>query len=314
MSFTIEEAKQVLSQKFLLQEGVAGVSHHSSEIVVYVESEEYAERIPRTLLGYPVKVVVSGRFRILAGYEARTARVRPVVGGVSAGSTLTTAGTVACTVVDRLTGLRMLLSNRHVFDGPAGTPILQPGAVDGGVYPDDVVAAVERFIEVKPPPDINLVDACVAMPVSQDIVGYEVLGLGVPNGVGEARVGERIRKSGRSCGVSEAVVVDTNATVKVEGYSFGEAIFEDTVITTFCGVSGDSGSIGVSAGTNVAIGLLFAGSEKLTCFNKMSNVVRLLEVDIPRYGVAGYQLVPSAAYMFAQVAAGFMLLLASGKI
>jgi len=102
--------------------------------------------------------------------------------------------------------------------------------------------------------------------------------------------------------------------VKAEGYSFGEAIFEDTVITTFCGVSGDSGSIGVSAGTNVAIGLLFAGSEKLTCFNKMSNVVRLLEVDIPRYGVAGYQLVPSAAYMFAQVAAGFMLLLASGKI
>ena len=516
MSFTIQEATKVLSQKFLMQEGIAGVSHHSQELVVYVETPEIASKIPRTLMGYPVKTVVSGKFRTLslpsaktgrtlAGIlGARTERWRPIPGGVSIGSVQITAGTNAGRVIDLTTGRKMFLcysadtrvltkngfkyfyelskedeiatlniktgyleyqhpsdiycfkysgklirfvgksydllvtpnhrmlvrtetgkikfmeasqladlwrrnkvglanwsflrsakwegesnssyfelavkkikcgysstigitdcgkyglkysvllathtnpringevqfvdydgyvycvsvpnetllverngkivwsgnSNRHVFYGDKGTPIVQPGVRDGGSDPGDRVAAIERWVELKPPPDTNLVDAALGLPISQDLVSDEVLDIGLVNGVAEARVGMRIKKSGRSCGLAEATITDVNATVKVEGYEFGEAIFEDTIISTFCGIPGDSGSIAVSTDTNAAVGLLFAGSDSLTCFNKMTNVVKLLNVDIPK--VAPVR-APPTAYVQFPVTVGLALLMASQK-
>jgi hypothetical protein len=138
-----------------------------------------------------------------------------------------------------------------------------------------------------------------------------VLDIGLVNGVAEARVGMRIKKSGRSCGLTEATITDVNATVKVEGYEFGEAIFEDTIISTFCGIPGDSGSIAVSTDTNAAVGLLFAGSNVLTCHNKMTNVVKLLNVDIPR--VAPVRAPPATAYVQFPVTVGLALLMATQK-
>jgi hypothetical protein len=141
-----------------------------------------------------------------------------------------------------------------------------------------------------------------------------VLDIGVVNGVEEARVGMRIRKSGRSSGLGEAVITDTAATVKVGGYSFGEAIFEDTIISTFVGLAGDSGSIAVSADTNAAVALLFAGSDTLTCFNKMTNVVKLLNVDIPSVAVRPSIRAPAMSYVQLPFAFGLALLMASEKI
>jgi len=270
MSFTVQEATKVLTQKFLLQEGVAGVSHHSKELIVYVESEEVASKIPQTLMGYPVKAIVSGKFKTLALPPAktgrtltgilanRTLRFRPCPGGVSIGSWLISAGTNATRVFDRNTGMRLFLSNRHVFWGDKGERVTQPGRYDGATE-NDVVAYIERWVELKPPPDANLADCALALPLSQDLVSDEVLDIGLVNGVEEAKVGMRIKKSGRSCGLAEATVTDVNASVKVEGYDFGEAVFEDTIISTFCGLPGDSGSVAVSADTNAAVGLLFAG-------------------------------------------------------
>jgi hypothetical protein len=321
--FTIEEAKQVLAQKFLLQEGIAGVSHHSKELVIYVETPEAAEKIPKTLLGYPVKTIISGKFRTLTLPPAktgktltgtlvnRTMRIRPLIGGISIGSINVTAGTLAGRVIDRETGQKMLLSNYHVFLGDKNTPILQPGIVDGGKYPEDVVGYIERYIEVKPPPDTNLIDAALGLPTSQDIVSDEVLDIGIVNGIEEAKVGMRIRKSGRSCGLSEATITDVNACVKVDGYKFGEAIFEDTIISTFVGIPGDSGSIAVSAGTNAAVGLLFAGSSSLTCFNKMTNVAKLLNIDIPR--VTALPISSVFAYIVAPLFMGALMLLSATK-
>jgi hypothetical protein len=321
LSFTPQEAVKVLGQKFLLQEGIAGISHHSQQLIVYVETPEAASKIPQTLMGFPVKTIISGKFKTLALPPAktgktltgtlvdRTMRLRPIVGGISTASIHVTAGTLTGRVIDKTTGLKMLLSNYHVFYGNKDTPILQPGPYDNGVYPDDVVGYVERYIEVKPPPDINLIDACIAQPVSQDIIADEVLDIGVVNGVEEARVGMRIRKSGRSCGVAEALIQDTAATVKVDGYSFGEAIFEDTIISTFVGLAGDSGSIAVSADTNAAVALLFAGSDTLTCFNKMTNVVKLLNVDIPSVAVGPSIRAPAMSYVQFPITLGLALVM-----
>jgi hypothetical protein len=325
MSFTVQEATKVLAQKFLMQEGVAGVSHHSQQLVVYVETPEAASKIPQALMGYPVKTVVSGKFktlalppakmgRTLAGILAnRTLRFRPCPGGVSIGSIEITAGTNTGRVIDRNTGMKLFLSNRHIFWGDKGTPVLQPGVADGGTE-DDVVGHVERWVELKPPPDSNLCDAALALPISQDLVSDEVLDIGLVNSVEEARVGMRIRKSGRSCGLSEATITDVNAVVKVEGYDFGEAIFEDTLISTFCGIPGDSGSITVSADTNAAVGLLFAGSESLTCYNKMTNVVKLLDIDIPKTAIMPPIRAPTMNYIQLPIVFGIALIMSSEKL
>jgi hypothetical protein len=322
LSFTVEEAKRVLAQKFLLQEGIAGVSHHSRELVIYVETPEAAEKIPKTLLGYPVKTIVSGKFRTLALPPAktgktlagtlanRTMRLRPIPGGVSIGSLEVTAGTNAGRVIDPATGQKFFLSNRHIFYGDRGTPVVQPGVYDGGSAAD-TVATVERWVELRSPPETNLADCALALPLSQDLVSDEVLDIGIVNGIEEARVGMVILKSGRSCGLGRATVTDVNATVRVEGYKEGEFVFEDTVISTFVGIPGDSGSIAVSVDTNAAVALLFAGSDALTCFSKMTNVARLLGITIPGAARVPYVPAPSIIPVQMPLVLGSLLALAS---
>jgi hypothetical protein len=288
----ILEAVEILKQRFLMQEGVAGVSYRQSDkLVIYVEDEETAARVPKNLLGYPVEVRVVGRIytlslppgkegRTLAGVlGSKTARWRPVPGGVSVGSVLITAGTMSGRVYEVGTGRRLMLSNRHVFWGPRGTKVVQPGVYDGGRDPGDVVGYVYRYIDIKPPPDTNLVDAALAEPVSDDVLSDEVLDVGVITDIEEAREGMTVCKSGRTTCYACNRVTDTNATIKVYGYpNMAYAIFEDQILTEFLGAPGDSGSICVNPQTKRAVGLLFAGSSVITVLNKITNVCRLLNV------------------------------------
>jgi hypothetical protein len=292
MSLTLAEAASVLSQKFLIQSpGVTGISWKASDprIIVYVRSQEEAERVPDTLMGWPVEVVVTGPIRILslppakagrtlAGAEgSRTAVWRPIVGGVSIGSRLVTAGTMATRVYDRATGARLMMSNFHVFYGERGTEVLQPGVYDGGTQ---VVGHVLRWAPIGPPPDSYLCDAALAVPISDSILSDEVLDIGIITSTEEAREGGRIAKSGRTCGYAEGTVSDLHATIRVEGYPWGDTIFEDQIMASHMLDPGDSGSIAVSVETKAAVGLGFAGSETVSCFNKIGNVLRLLDVSL----------------------------------
>jgi intein/homing endonuclease len=236
LTFTPQEAVKVLGQKFLLQEGIAGISHHSQQLIVYVETPEAASKIPQTLMGYPVKTIISGKFRTLALPPAktgktltgilanRTLRFRPVCGGVSIGSILITAGTNATRVFDRNTGMRLFLSNRHVFWGEKGERVTQPGRYDGATE-NDVVATVERWVELKLPPDANLVDCALALPLSQDLVSDEVLDIGVVNGVEEARVGMRIKKSGRCFTKDTLILTNPDGPKTIEELSVGSLVY-----------------------------------------------------------------------------------------
>jgi hypothetical protein len=299
LSITAQEAAGILSQKFLLEEGISGVSHHSQQLVVYVESPEVAERVPRSLMGFPVKVTISGRFKALSllqetlpeaksgrtitGLEAsRTAKWRPSPGGVSVGHYLITAGTLATRVYDVATGRKLFLSNNHVLAatnrGRPGDPILQPAPYDKGKLPDDQLGVLERFIELKPPPDTNLVDASLGRPLREEDLSDEVLDIGVITGWEEPTVGMRVAKSGRSCGYAEATVEDVNASIKVY-YGMEEYyVFEDQIITSYLAAPGDSGSICINVASKRAVGLLFAGSNTLTVLNKMRHVTSLLGI------------------------------------
>jgi len=296
MSFSIQEASKVLAQKFLMQEGIAGVSHQSRQITIYIETPEMAAKIPSTLMGFPVKKVVTGRFykltalpegktgRTIAGLEAsKTTKWRPAPGGVSVGHYQITAGTLSTRVYDTATKAKLFLSNNHVLancnQGKPGDPILQPGPYDGGADPADRIGTLERFVEIKQPPDTNLVDAAVGKPLRDTDLSDEVLDIGVVTSVEEARVGMTVAKSGRTTCYKTATITDVNATVKVWDYPWGYSIFEDQILTTYLGAPGDSGSLCVNTATKAAVGLLFAGSDTDTVLNKMTNVVKLLNIN-----------------------------------
>lgn len=264
--------------------------------------------IPRQIHGLESDVVEG---EMPSALVDRTGTFRPVVGGVSGGHYKITAGTlnVLCKK-----GVKRIVSNNHVLANSnncrLGDFILQPGAHDGGTL-EDIVGNLEQYVPIVftddatckvaklavkllnkfaewagshhriPRPistETNLVDCAVASPATQAIVSEEILEIGIPNGYGVAVVGDEVKKSGRTTGLTHGVITINNAIVKVQ---FGDkvAVFEDQIITTEMSQGGDSGSLVLNT-NNQIVGLLFAGSSTQTIINKIAHVIAALELDV----------------------------------
>ena len=333
MSLSIQEAQEVLGQKFLMQEGITGVSHinESEKIVVYVETQHRALRVPKTLLGYPVQVRVTGTIKALpapylppakigttlAGLTgSRSSRWRPAAPGVSIGHYSISAGTFGMVVYDIITMQKLILSNNHVLaavnKGRPGDTVLQPGKYDGGRDPGDRYATLERFVEIRPEPASNLVDCAVARPINDADVSDEVVDVGPFRGVGEAQIGMRVYKSGRTTSYMEADIIDVNATVKVNMGDWGNALFEDQVLSEVLGKPGDSGSGIGEVGPQLAVCLLYAGSDQVTAMNKIQHVFNGLNVSLTPGGL----ITPpgDVPWNLAAMALGGMPLIAVGTV
>ncbi len=201
-------------------------------------------------------------------------------------------------------------------DGRAkiGDPILQPGKYDGG-KDADVIARLHRFIpidmdivsptcamaagferamnkligrfrrnyclKVYKTGGVNLVDAAVARPVSPGIIGDSIIDLGVPLGVAEAEVGDRVAKSGRTSGTNYGEVKVVQATIRINMGDTGDAVFTDQCVTTFMAQPGDSGSV-VLNDRKMVVGLLAAGSDTVSIFARIQNVCDSLGVTFAR--------------------------------
>lgn len=194
-----------------------------------------------------------------------------------------------------------------------GDPILQPGSYDNGNKPDDVIGYLERFIPLKwssgsgnvcpvaaagekilnfilhlfkPSYNIrftkssgaNIVDCAVARPANEKAVSGKILEIGEVKGVKEPSVGMRVLKSGRTSGLTQGEVKVVSATVQVKMTETEQATFEDQFITEPMSKPGDSGSLVVDRNNN-AVGLLFAGSEKATVCNRITNVLDSLNIE-----------------------------------
>jgi hypothetical protein len=248
------------------------------------------------------------------GVQALAKRARPARGGYSVGHVKITAGTIATCVYDFLPGATVnppapgigvptksyILSNNHVLansnDAMPGDPILQPGAFDGGVDPTDRIARLSRFVPITFEPPVprlkhrNLVDAAVAEGEFHDLE-REVYWHGVPRGWyprTRLKVGDRVKKTGRTTNLTLGRVVATGATIDVN-YGGGRiARFVDQIVTTNLSAGGDSGSLVLSSapssqpGTqdDFAVGLLFAGSPQATIVNHFEHVRALLRIEL----------------------------------
>jgi hypothetical protein len=247
-----------------------------------------AQLVPGQVDDVPVDVVEVGKIEALAF----TAHVRPLMPGYSIGHHNITAGTFGCLVRDLQGDGHLILSNNHVLANTnlakPGDEILQPGPYDGGVFPADGCARLERFepIVLSPwldplppgyPPGYNLVDAAVARPALSREVIANIIGIVIPRGIGQVFVGDRVIKVGRTTQVTTGRVMNVNATVMVGYGDAGVAIFRHQIITTNMAAGGDSGSLLMDYNLN-AVGLLFAGSGYVTIHNHIADVEAALGV------------------------------------
>jgi len=252
--------------------------------------------VPAQIDGVVTDVVEVGEIEALAF----NARMQPAPPGFSLGHHDITAGTFGCLVRDLrhcdcppadqcrggpsadAAGDYLILSNNHVLaksnGARAGDLILQPGPFDGGVYPSDAIAKLERFepITFGFPSGFNLVDAAVARPLYSRGVTASIIGVAMPNGIGQALTGMLVIKVGRTTQVTVGRVLATNATVAVN-FGIGVAVFRHQILTTAMAAGGDSGSLLMDANLN-AVGLLFAGSAAVTIHNHIANVEAALGV------------------------------------
>lgn len=253
-------------------------------VKVYVEKKlpkkelKKDDLVPQRLS--PIETDVEEVGKIVA--FSNTGRYRPTLGGASIGHYKITAGTLGCLVKEKKTSKIYILSNNHVLansnNARKGDSILQPGPYDGGKSPKDVLAFLEKWVEIKFSGQGNLVDAALARPKSRRLVRQEIISIGIPQGKIKAKLGMFIQKSGRTTGYTTGKIKDMSAIVKIN-YDRKVALFRNQILTTNISQGGDSGSLVLDIKKR-AVGLLFAGSEVVTVLNPISEVLKLLEVEL----------------------------------
>ncbi len=303
--------KNVIGCGVALKE-VKGVCTNVPCVVAFVEKKmpvstlAVGDMIPPKLGAVPTDVLEIGRIKLL---EVHTQYVRPAQPGVSIGHYKISAGTLGAIVYDRRTGAPLILSNNHVLanasDGldnrsQIGDPEYQPGPYDGGTSAD-LIGHLYRFLPVvntstqalsrrrrqsslstriRPQnSNGNLIDAALAKPVNADMVNPEVLDIGMVTETAGVNVGSSVKKSGRTSGLTTGTVKALSATLNVELDEGRTARFVDQIMTTPMGKPGDSGSLGVTA-DGKAFGLLFAGSDAATIFNRIDHILEMLSVRL----------------------------------
>lgn len=219
-------------------------------------------------------------------------RIRPVKGGYSVGHFQITAGTIAtcCYDAQPFPGIPQryyILSNNHVLansnDARLGDPILQPGPIDGGTLPNDVVAKLSRFVPIRfiqgNDAPCNFVDAAIAEGDFEDL-NREIYWVGYVKRMYLApKVDDIVQKCGRTTNFTTGKVLGVNATVDVNYGGGRVARFCRQIVTSPMSAGGDSGSLVANLDED-GVGLLFAGSSAITIINHLSFVQSLLRIRV----------------------------------
>jgi hypothetical protein len=222
-------------------------------------------------------------------------KLRPAPGGVSIGNcNRILAGTLGC-LVTRSNKL-FILSNNHVMalvnTSPLNAGIPQPGRLDGGVCPADIIARLTQFIPISFAPNAsNVVDAAIAQ-TSPNLVDRRILR---PGGVRQRlkspivppALNQLVQKSGRTTQFRRGIIDAINVTVNINYAPIGGVArfvnqFRVKGIGGIFSDRGDSGSLVTTSPQNNPVGLLFAGNaaSNTTFCNNIRNVLAAFAVSI----------------------------------
>jgi hypothetical protein len=241
------------------------------------------------------------------GGASHTARQqRPIQLGVSGGNAMDLAngfccsGTLGALVTDGPN--RYILSNTHVFAGDVvaggnnrvasvGDDVNQSGLIDAACQyrAQDIVADVTDWA---PFGTFNIDAAIAQVRTGQVRTDGAILEIGtIANTTAEPVVGQAVKKSGRTTGLTRSSISALNATISVgytdecAGNSFtvqytGQIVIGNTG-SRFLN-SGDSGSLMVEdvASNPRAVGLLYAGSSSVAIANPINDVLNHFRVSM----------------------------------
>ncbi len=279
---------------------VGGIKTEQEAIMILVKRKVPSAQlgkhqlIPKMINGIVTDVIEVGVMKAYSGVnpavtiQSVTSRMRPAAPGVSIGHYRTTAGTFGAVVYDKKSGQALMLSNNHILANSSngrdlrakiGDSILQPGAIDGGRTSKDIIARLIKYVALKEYPNKNNVDCALALPLSNDLIVPDVIGIGKVLGVVSPQLGMEVKKSGRTTGLTTGQIRAVNVTLNVS-YGRGRTLrFDNQILTTNMSEGGDSGSLVVDK-SNQAVGLLFAGSDQGTLLNPIQKVLDLLNVEL----------------------------------
>ena len=281
-------------------------------VMILVTSESARLAAPTELDGVPVRVVLTDPIIPMKGRPSgggddgvsHTAiQTPPIQLGTSGGWRFDLANGFCCggTLGSLIqVGVnKRILSNYHVFEADivnggngitatTGDPVIQPGLIDIGCSANNAQDVATLVVTSSLPG--NNVDCSSANIISGMVdESGAILEIGTISAttVG-AFIGQDVKKSGRTTGLSRSSVDGLNATVNITynnecagGTAFTETFTGQIIIlnkgSKFL-AGGDSGSLMVEDLTTdpKAVGLLFAGSRKIAIANPIDEVLSFL--------------------------------------
>jgi hypothetical protein len=281
-------------------------------IMVLATTDRAANSIPATLDGVPV--VVRRTDKIVAmkgppgggggggggGVSHTAIQTPPIELGTSGGWRYDLANGYCCGgtlgALIQVGGQKRILSNYHVFEADivnggngihatTGDPIIQPGLIDIACNANDA-QNVATLVVTSSLPGSNV--DCSSANIIDGMVdpNGSILEIGTLSAsTVAASVGQKVKKSGRTTGLSRSSIEALNATISVayENECAGGSAFTKTftgqIVIKNRGskflAGGDSGSLMVEDENNNprAVGLLFAGSSQYAIANPIDEVL-----------------------------------------
>ncbi len=274
--------------------------------------------IPKTVAGTVTDVIETGPIRLLDLRTDKLRPAKPGMSIGHYKITAGTFGAVVRDIETGekliLSNNHILANATDGKDGRAmvGDPIYQPGVFDGGCE-QDCIAFLHRFIPlqrsigesqcpvamgvaglgnaviqlVRPNYKMkfvkrfhvdNKIDAAVARPIQTELLAEDIFEIGNITGVGAVGIDDIVQKSGRSSGLTSGEVLAMGASLQVQLSDTDYGVFSDQIVCKMPAKGGDSGSLVLDQNRR-AVGLLFAGSEQCTVFNRIDHVLSALKVE-----------------------------------
>lgn len=307
MDIQISHTRKIMEDPEVVGTATGLTDDGEPAVLVLLKSAAGGKRIGQSLDGVPVVKIVTGpikAYKPSSGPDHKARQTRPIELGVSGGNINDIAngyccgGTIGALVTDGST--QYILSNSHVLcndiAASAGDPdvaeigdlIVQPALIDVYCYQieDDKVGTLSTLTSLVPATNV---DAAVAEVISGKVkTDGSILEVGVlSSSTIEASVNQKVKKSGRTTGLTRSKVYGINANVNVgyEDECNGEpftVLYSGQILITNRGNkflnSGDSGSLLVEDVREYprAIGLCYAGSSTIAVANPIDDVLNYL--------------------------------------
>lgn len=260
-----------------------GKSTGKPALIVLVEKKESINKLaPQDIIPKAVGNVrtdVIGKVGKISA-SSFTRKERPAPAGISCGNPVITAGTIGCYFRDR-SGDTVLLSNNHViaWNSQVGQQVWQPGKYDRGNATCNIGRLKSFQKLVKPNGQIynsnirkvinyNLEDSAIAS-VNRTLITESIKTIGKLKGFNlNPTLSMKVQKVGRTTEKTYGRIIGLRASIYV-GYDANTVlVFKDQIITNNMSQGGDSGSLLLDM-TNKAVGLLFAGGNTITVYNRI---------------------------------------------